>query len=141
LLFMRALIVAAVIGTFAAGCHRNEARPLAVGPPAKRPSNAAECRSCKGEWGVHGLLQVEDCLCRTRDAGQRCRDGLECEGECLLQAGAVEVVEQGPPRRGFFVGKCSEFDRMFGCHLLLMDGTVARGPTALDEAPGEVCID
>jgi hypothetical protein len=137
---MRASLVAlAILVTLA--CHRKEARPPAAGLTAKRPGTASECRSCNGEWGVHGLVQMESCLCRTRDAGRRCRDGVECEGECIAQPGEVEVVDPGPPRRGYFVGRCSELDRMFGCFPLLMDGTVGHGPISLDEPPGDVCID
>jgi hypothetical protein len=137
---MRALLLAVAV-VLTLGCHRKEARPPAAGLTAKPPSTEAECRACKGEWAVHGLVQLESCLCRTKDVGKRCRDGLECEGECILQPGDVQVVEPGPPRRGFFVGRCSEFDHFFGCHKLLMDGTVAQGPAPLDEAPSDVCID
>jgi hypothetical protein len=136
---MRATLVAAALFFFL-GCHRKEARPPAAGP-ARPPSSASECRACNGEWGVHGLVQVESCLCRTKDGGHRCRDGAECEGECILEPGAVEVTEPGPPRRGYFVGKCSDYDHLYGCHPLLMDGTVAHGPTVLDEPPADVCID
>src|SRR5216110_3273672 len=109
---MRALLLAALALT--TGCHRKEDRPPAAGLTAKPPSTASECKACNGEWGVHGLVQVESCLCRTHDSGRRCRDGAECEGECIAQPGAVEVVDPGPPRRGYFVGKCSEFDHLFG---------------------------
>jgi hypothetical protein len=120
---------------------RTQTQAQAQTPARKPPRNAAECRRCKGEWGVHGLLQVESCLCRTHDAGKRCRDGYECEGECVVDDGKTEVVDRGPPPRGFFIGKCSEFDHLFGCMKLLMDGTLAEGPTRLDERPADVCID
>jgi hypothetical protein len=137
---MRAsLVVVAMV--LAIGCHRQQTRPPAAGLTARRPDTASECRACNGDWGVHGLLQVESCLCRTHDVGRRCRDGVECEGECIAEPGAVEVTDPGPPRRGYFVGRCSEFHFMFGCLPLLMDGTVARGPTSLEEPPGEICID
>jgi hypothetical protein len=138
---MRVSLLAVALTMMAPACHRKEARPPAAGLTAKPPATAAECHACNGEWGVHGLVQVESCLCRTGDVGKRCRDGLDCQGECILQPGDVEVVEQGPPRRGFFVGRCSEFDHFFGCHKLLMDGTVAQGPGPIDEAPSDVCID
>jgi hypothetical protein len=138
---MRALLFATAVVLGLAGCHRKEARPAAAGLTARPPATAAECKTCNGEWAVHGLVQVESCLCRTKDVGKRCRDGLECEGECILQPGAEDVTEPGPPRKGFFVGRCSEFDHFFGCHKLLMDGTAAQGPTLLDETPSDVCID
>jgi hypothetical protein len=144
---MRAFPVAVAVASAAAvavlllGCHRKEVRPPPVGLTVARPSTEAECRACNGEWGVHGLMEVQSCRCHTRDAGKRCKDGLECEGECVLQSGATEVVEPGPPRRGYFVGRCSEFDVLFGCYPLLTDGTVAHGPTSLEEPPADVCID
>jgi hypothetical protein len=139
--FMRGWLLAAVVISAAPGCHRSAAPAAVVAQPATRePRNAAECRACNGEWGPHGLLQAESCLCRTHDSGKSCRDGLECEGECVVQDVKTEVVEPGPPRRGFFIGQCSEFDHVFGCNKLLMDGTAAK-PTSLEEPPGEVCVD
>ena len=138
---MRAWVLAVAV-LLALGCRRGDGTPATAGPATRTPPRtAAACRACNGEWGVHGLLQVESCLCRTHDAGKQCRDGLECEGECLLDPGQADVVNPGPPRRGFFLGRCSEFDHVFGCNKLLMDGTAAHGPTVLDEPPGDVCVD
>lgn len=140
---MRSLLPALVLALslFGPACHRDGSSPPAAAGPHKTPQNEAECRDCRGEWGVHGMAEVASCLCRTRDAGKSCKDGLDCEGECEVVEGKVEVTDRGPPPRGFFVGHCTEFDHVFGCRKLLMDGTVARGPAALDEPLPETCID
>lgn len=140
---MRPLLpaLALVLSLSGLTCHRDGSSPPPVVGPRKRPQNEAECRTCNGNWGVHGLRDEPSCLCRTRDAGKTCKDGLDCEGECEVVEGKVEITEQGPPPRGYFVGRCTEFDLVFGCRKLLMDGTLARGPTSLDEALPEMCID
>ena len=140
---MRSLLLSLVLGlTVSAGaCHRDGSKPPAAVGPHKRPQTESECRSCNGSWGIHGLGDVVSCICRTRDAGKVCKDGLDCEGECEVVEGKVEVTEAGPPPRGYFVGKCTEFDLVFGCRRLLMDGAAAHGPGPLDEAIPEMCID
>lgn len=137
---MRPLLLVALLVGLGCRCHREGTRPAAVGPQ-KRAQTEEECRACKGEWGVHGLAQALTCLCRTHDAGKACKDGLECEGECDASEGKTEVTDPGPPRRGYFVGKCTEFDLVFGCRKLIMDGTAAKGPGSLDEPMAEICVD
>lgn len=104
------------------------------------PAHAA-CRVCRGDWGRHGLSGVEDCNCRTEDFGASCADDSECEGQCLADAPGELVVEQGPPRRGFFVGQCSEFRASFGCHAVLSNGFNLGEPVLLDEGAPMRCID
>jgi hypothetical protein len=137
------LLVLLALSAVLASCSRSSASspPAAAGALKAPPRNETECRACKGEWGVHGQLQVESCLCRTKDVGKRCKDGLQCEGECLVEDGKLEVVDAGPPPRGYFLGRCSEFDHLFGCLKILMDGTAAEKPTRLDQPPPETCID
>jgi hypothetical protein len=135
---MRALLLAVCL--FGPACHRDPARPPTVGP-SSRPTNEAECRACNGDWGVHGMRPEASCLCRTHDAGKVCKDGNDCEGECEAAEGQTEVVDKGPPPRGYFLGKCTGFDHVFGCRKLLADGAKARGPVRLDEPLTEMCID
>jgi hypothetical protein len=134
---MRPLLLVLLL---AASCHRDSSRPPAAGPQ-QRPQTADECRKCNGQWGVQGLRQEEMCICRTSDSGKECKDGLDCQGECVAVDGRTEISDPGPPARGYFLGTCSEFETMFGCRRLLMDGTKARGPQPLDELPAELCID
>jgi hypothetical protein len=119
------------------------AAPLATGPERQRqPKSAAECRqACNGEWSAHGLTGVISCLCRTRDIGNDCRDGAECEGECLLDPVRTELVSAGPPAMGRFIGKCSEFTTTFGCVRRIPKGAKQQGPVELSDPPPEICMD
>jgi hypothetical protein len=113
-------------------------------PPAARsatPATAEACRACNGDFGVHGLDPTPRCLCRTHDAGKRCRGKDECEADCIGDLGEQEVTDPGPPPRGAFVGRCAEFQTTFGCHRLLPDRGRAPAPVRLDEPPAELCVD
>ena len=109
-------------------------------PP--RPTSKAGCDACKGLWAKHGIADTESCICKTKDAGKACRDGAECEGTCLVADDAkFEVAVPGPPPRGFFTGRCSDYDATFGCHRSIANGTRAHGPVAEDEAAQRMCVD
>jgi hypothetical protein len=111
-------------------------------PPATPPVTPEACRACRGHWAVHGLDVKESCNCRTTDGGKKCRDGDDCQGMCIAAADKpeVEVVEAGPPPRGFFVGRCSEVVTVFGCHRVIERGASSRGPVPLGE-PQTICVD
>jgi len=103
-----------------------------------REEEMARCRECDGDWGRHGLLGLEGCNCRARDAGEECRDGRDCEGTCLYERS--ERVQEASESCGpdgmchvtlelfVLVGRCSEFVATFGCHHYLPDGISERGP-------------
>jgi hypothetical protein len=111
-----------------------------VKPP--RPTDKAGCDKCQGQWAKHGIAETETCICKTKDAGKVCRDGSECEGSCLLTGDAkFEVAVPGPPPRGSFTGKCSEYDTTFGCYRSIPSGTRAKGPVTEDEASQRICVD
>jgi hypothetical protein len=117
-----------------------------IAPPAAAPAvarTAKECKACRGEWGVHGLAEEASCNCRTTDGGKRCRDGAECQGQCIAAATPErQVTAAGPPARGYFVGRCSELVTVFGCHRFIERGTLARGPVPLDDSLlYEICVD
>jgi hypothetical protein len=112
-------------------------------PPTPPPATPDACRACGGEWAVHGLAVKPSCNCRTTDAGKKCRDGVDCQGMCIVNAKKpdVEVVQAGPPARGFFVGRCSQLVSVFGCNCVLERGASAAGPVPLDEPPPTICLD
>jgi hypothetical protein len=119
--------------------------PAASAPAASRakppPQAEKDCKACNGDWGIHGLAQTPSCNCRTRDGGKRCRDGTECQGLCIgADAPERQVVEKGPPARGFFVGRCSKFETVYGCYRPIDDGASAR-PVDLTELPNMICAD
>jgi hypothetical protein len=113
-----------------------------VKSPAKTPPRTEkDCKACNGEWGIHGLAQTPSCNCRTTDGGKRCKDGNECQGLCVgADSIEREVVDKGPPARGFFVGRCSKLVTVFGCYRPIEDGASAR-PVDLTEAPQTICVD
>ena len=93
-------------------------RPLRI--RVTNPARAAAllaCRACKGRWGLHGLSQMEGCICRTKDGGRVCRGG-DCEGACLFR----ETVD-GKPQ-----GRCAELRTTLGCYERItrsVDGQIA----------------
>jgi hypothetical protein len=120
------------------------ARPAATQPAGnttERPQTKEACDACRGEWKRHGLADVEVCRCRTKDGGKTCRDGKECEGQCIAQDEDFVVADKGPPPRGHYKGKCSEFDTTFGCMRVVPEGASKRGPLPADDAADNICID
>jgi len=118
--------------------------PLTANPPqaTPRPTSKQGCDACGGQWAVHGIEQVEGCICRTKDGGKACRDGTECEGSCLVKDDAkFETVEPGPPPRGHYVGRCADYDTTFGCNRMIPNGVRAKGPLAVEEAAKTFCVD
>jgi hypothetical protein len=120
-----------------------DAKPTS-GPPATSPppTPAAAKPADKPPRAVHGIAETESCICKTKDGGKACRDGAECEGNCLLAEDAkMEVVEKGPPPKGFFVGRCSDYDTTFGCFRMIATGTRAKGPAIAEDAAQHLCVD
>jgi hypothetical protein len=111
----------------------------------------AECRACRGDWGPHGLVGLEGCICRAKDAGKVCRDGRDCEGECVFQRAEVVRKErrqcnaQGvctvSPALGRAVGKCSEKIGDFGCASLIDVGASDLPPQSLPLQRSQICRD
>lgn len=89
------------------GPQQTDPRPLDVTHP-RRDEAIAECETCNGDWGRHGMMGVTGCLCRTTDGGTPCDDGLDCEAKCLSASGG-----------GY---ECAEFVTTFGCRSYLPDG-------------------
>jgi len=138
---MRVGIVLFLMLLLSSACrHSTPPRTAPATAAGTRPSprTQAECAACNGVWGQHGLAQVASCLCRTSDGGKPCRTHSDCQGKCV--AGEIvdrEVVEAGPPPKGYFIGHCTDFDPVFGC-MRMIEQT---GPGRLDELPPMLCID
>jgi hypothetical protein len=140
--FLPAVLV--FVGALLGGaCTKKPAQKAEAGSVAAAslatPTTEDGCRACNGVWGQHGLDQTPRCVCRTKDAGKKCRGKDECEGECLGDAGDKEVTQAGPPPLGFWVGRCAELRTTFGCHVFLPPKSAQ--PVRLDEAPGQMCVD
>lgn len=123
----------------ATGCRCSHQQPRATALEASARANTPEtCRDCNGEWGPHGLAQVESCMCRTKDAGKPCKSKNDCESQCVAsEPPQTQVLDKGPPPKGYFLGHCHEFVPFFGCGHLLRD----TNPVPLDELPPKICID
>jgi hypothetical protein len=131
-------------------CAHNSAPPAAA--PARaatagttaangEPATEEGCSACGGEWAAHGMRGTMSCLCPTPDGGKQCRDGVECQGQCVTDGADHEVTVAGPPALGFFVGKCSRFRTTYGCHRVIAAGALQAGPVPLDQPPTEICAD
>jgi hypothetical protein len=135
---VRVLFLGIALTCTAIGC-----RAAPAPPPATPPATAEGCRACRGLWAVHGLDVKASCNCRTTDGGKKCRDGVDCQGMCVVDADKpeVDVAQAGPPARGLFVGRCSEYVTVIGCHRFLERGARSRGPVPLVEPPQTICVD
>jgi len=71
--------------------------------------------------GIHGIIPVPSCLCRTQDAGKPCSRDRHCQGLCLAA------------QRGDKSGTCSAHVAEFGC-LLIVDFYPF-------EPPAAICLD
>jgi hypothetical protein len=111
-------------------------------PPPPRPQTKEACDACQGLWAIHGIVPVESCICRTSDGGDRCFDGRDCQGQCLVDRDIeFQVVDESEPPRGFYMGTCSRYDTTFGCHFVIPTGTEDLLPLPADEAARHLCID
>jgi len=137
-----AVVVAAALSGAACAkkpASKAEAGQVAAAPAAPPPTTEEGCRACNGVWGPQGVDQTPRCVCRTRDAGKKCRGKDECEGDCIGDLGDREVTQPGPPPVGFWIGRCSEMRTTFGCHILLPAKPAA--PVPLDEPHPKMCVD
>ena len=110
-------------------------------PAGERPTTQAGCDACGGKWGKHGLAEADSCICKTKDAGKVCRDGSECQADCIADEDGFEVVQKGPPAKGYWKGKCADYDTTFGCHRIIAAGTRAKPPQTAEDAAGTICVD
>jgi hypothetical protein len=106
-----------------------------------RPQSKEACDACNGLWGEHGIEPIETCICATKDAGKNCMDGDQCEGQCIVTDETLEVTEPGETPRGFYVGRCSDYDTTFGCYQVAPSGTLEHGPHAAGEGLDDICVD
>jgi len=139
---MNQLLLVMVL-VLAAGCRSTQPHPAthtpAVAPPMATPES---CKACNGTWGRHGLSNVEGCLCRTKDAGKVCKTRKDCESQCVAKDEPdTEIVDKGPPAKGYFLGQCHAFVTYFGCGRLLGGNEAAGVPVVLSELPPKICVD
>lgn len=128
---MKRLIIAAATLVIAA-CQPMPAgggrADLAQAAPAQTPADeASACAARGGKMLPQGRMQTLQCLVSYADAGQRCRDGDDCQGDCR-----VEEADGGFPAAGTaVVGRCQATNSRFGCYTTVEDG----------KAEATICVD
>ena len=87
---------------------------------------AADCARRGGKMLPQGRMQTTRCVISYRDAGQRCTDGDDCQGDCRIEEAA------GTPHAGTAaVGQCQTTSSRFGCYTTVEDG----------KAEATICVD
>ncbi|EKY27354.1 hypothetical protein HMPREF0185_02082 [Brevundimonas diminuta 470-4] len=92
------------------------------------PTQSAEASACAargGEMRQVGKLQSWRCVVKYADAGQRCTDKAQCQGDCL--ADPASHPAPGAPAAGI----CAADSNTFGCRTTIRDG----------KANATLCID
>ena len=127
---MKRLMMAAAL--FAAACQPMPAdggrMDLAEATPAAQTSvdDAAACAARGGKMLPQGRMQTIRCVVSYTDAGTRCTDGDQCQGDCR-----VEDVANTPHAGAAAVGQCQANSGRFGCYTVVEDG----------KAEATICVD
>jgi len=100
-------------------------------PPAVQVPERSEASACAARGGKmlpQGRMQSLQCVVTYADAGQRCTDGDDCQGDCRIE----ETNAGGFPAAGAAaVGQCQRVSGRFGCYTLVEDG----------KAQATLCVD
>jgi putative hemolysin len=109
-------ILLAAIALTVAGCT-----PLAPVPAdSLKPVQSAEAGACAARGGTLkpvGRMQSIQCIIRYADAGKRCTDGDQCEGDCRVEGNSVV-----PAGRAVTPGVCQVDSNRFGCFTTVKNG-------------------
>ena len=87
-------------------------------PPPTMSISTSSCSSRGGEMQQVGRAQTWQCVVKYADAGKRCTDASQCEGQCEI-AGNSGLA---PGARA--VGQCQVDSNRFGCRTTVKDGKV-----------------
>ena len=113
-----AFIAAAAL--FAAACAPQPS--ASVG--AEAPTQSADATACAARGGAMrqvGRMQSWQCVIAYADAGKRCTDGDQCQGDCWAEDG----VSSKPGETA--AGVCQPTSNRFGCHTKIEDGRIDVG--------------
>ena len=96
-------------------------------PAAQTPADdASACAARGGKMLPQGRMQSLQCVVSYTDAGQRCTDGDDCQGDCR-----VEDVADAPQAGAAAVGQCHATSSRFGCYTTVESG----------KAEATICVD
>ena len=125
---LNALLFAAGLGL--AACSPTPA-PEPVVPTAEVPEtpqmtvSSSACTARGGEMRQVGRAQTWQCVIKYADAGQRCTDGSQCEGDCEIAGNS------GIAAGAAATGVCQADSNRFGCRTTVENG----------KAGNTLCID
>lgn len=133
----RLLILAALL---AAACHPMQSAESggradladngAVQSPASGGDvaslNEVDCLARGGKMVPQGRMQTMRCLVSYADAGKRCTDGDDCQGDCRIEDTAA-ASQAGQAA----VGQCQANSSRFGCYTTVENG----------KAEATICVD
>ena len=89
-------------------------------------TDAAACAARGGKMLPQGRMQSLQCVVSYADAGRRCTDGDDCQGDCR-----VEEVKGVPNAGASAVGQCQANSSRFGCYTTVEGG----------KAEATICVD
>lgn len=89
-------------------------------------TDAAACAARGGKMLPQGRMQSLQCVVSYADAGRRCTDGDDCQGDCR-----VEEVNGTPDAGSAAVGQCQANSSRFGCYTTIESG----------KAEATICVD
>lgn len=89
-------------------------------------TDAAACAERGGKMLPQGRMQSLQCVVSYADAGRRCTDGDDCQGDCR-----VEEVNGAPNTGAAAVGQCQANSSRFGCYTTVEGG----------KAEATLCVD
>lgn len=124
---LKAVFLAAGLGALlsAGACAPTES---SGGPVADAPTRSAETSACAARGGQMqqvGRMQSWQCVVRYLDAGKRCTDASQCQGQCEIPGNS------GVAPGAAAVGQCQADSNRFGCRTTVKDG----------KAEATLCID
>lgn len=97
-------------------------------PPAVAVPNTGPSQTCAQRGGTMkpvGRAQTVQCVVSYSDAGKRCTDGDQCQGDCRLEAAPF------PQAGASATGQCQAESTAFGCYAKVEDG----------KAQPAICVD
>lgn len=109
------LLIAALALSLTAACSPMAEQAPDAGAPAQ--TSEAACAAQGGTLQRVGRLQSVQCVIAYSDAGKRCTDGDQCQGDCRYEGDASAVAAGAS-----VTGVCQADSNRFGCSTRVEDG-------------------
>lgn len=108
-------------------------------PPLPTDAERQACVARDGRMQQVGMLGSHQCIVHYADAGKRCTDGDQCQGDCWVedslppppQPGEPAVATPRPSPQSATEGVCQPDSNRFGCYTTIEDG----------RAEATICVD